>query len=56
MRAHNLEVQAVEIIAMALKTDPANTYTDKSLMNLAGCQMSKAAASEVYKKSNVDPS
>jgi len=42
-------------MGISLTTDTANTFTDKSLMKLAGYDMSKRAAEEVYNKTGVCP-
>lgn len=44
MLKHNLQDQAVEIVACALTTDNETTFSDNSLMKLAGYDMSKRAA------------
>lgn len=45
----------MEIVAISLTTDKKNTFDDNSLMALAGYDMSKRAADEVYKKAGVCP-
>ncbi|CAK84980.1 unnamed protein product (macronuclear) [Paramecium tetraurelia] len=55
MLEHNLQDQAVEIVGCALTTDNESTFAQKSLMNLAGYDMSRRAAEQVYKKTGVDP-
>lgn len=50
MKKHKLEDQAVEIKAISLTTDNTKTFSEDSLINLAGADMSKRAAEEVFKK------
>jgi sterol carrier protein 2 len=45
----------VEILAISLTTDKENTFSEKSLMNMAGYDMAKRAADEVYFKAGVCP-
>ena len=54
MIEHGLTDQAVEILAISLRTDFATTFTDNSLMKIAGSDISKAAAADVYIKSGVN--
>ncbi|KAM3140336.1 sterol carrier protein 2 [Paramecium bursaria] len=56
MLANNLQDQAVEIIGMSLTTDNESTFQDRSLMNIAGYDMSKRAADKVYQQAGVQPS
>ncbi len=44
---HGLQDQAVEIVAISLKTDPAKTFTDRSLIGLSGYDMTDLAARDV---------
>jgi sterol carrier protein 2 len=53
MKKHKLEDQAVEILGMTLTTDYTSTY--KSCMNIAGFDMAKQAAKDLYKKTGVTP-
>ncbi|CAD8057401.1 unnamed protein product [Paramecium sonneborni] len=55
MLEHNLQDQAIEIIGCALTTDNESTFVQKSLMNLAGYDMSRRAAEQVYQKTGVNP-
>lgn len=55
MKQHGLENQAVEIMAMSLKTDPIETFSKKSMMSMAGYEMTALAAQEVFKSTGVDP-
>jgi sterol carrier protein 2 len=55
MKEHKLEDQAVEIVGIALTTDTNKTFDTKSLMDIAGYDMSKRAADEVYNKTKVCP-
>jgi sterol carrier protein 2 len=55
VRKHKLEHQAVEILAMTMKTDTESTFNDKSCMKVVGFDMSKAAADEIYNKTGITP-
>lgn len=44
MKLHKLEDQAIEIIGMSLTTDNTRTFSEKSLINIAGFDMSKRAS------------
>lgn len=44
MKDNGLEDQAVEILGIALTTDSEKTFSERSLINLAGYEMSKRAA------------
>jgi sterol carrier protein 2 len=56
MKEHNLEDQAIEIMGMALTTDSLKTFTENSLMNLAGYEMSERAAKIAFHQSGLKPS
>ena len=56
VRAHGLEDRAVEIVAMAMATDLASTFDDGSCMNIAGYEMTAAAARDVFRQAAVRPS
>lgn len=45
----------MEIVGIALTTDTKATFETNSLINLAGYEMSKRAADEVYNKTKVCP-
>ncbi|KAI4456879.1 acetyl-coa c-acyltransferase [Holotrichia oblita] len=53
VRSHGLEAQAVEIIAMEMVTDRESTFSERSLMKVAGYDMSKTAAEHAYAKSGI---
>ncbi|KAI4456878.1 acetyl-coa c-acyltransferase [Holotrichia oblita] len=55
VRSHGLEAQAVEIIAMEMVTDLESTFSERSLMKVAGYDMSKTAAERAYAKSGISP-
>jgi len=40
---------------MTMTTDSTKTFTENSLMNIAGFEMSKRAAKEIYEKTGVNP-
>jgi sterol carrier protein 2 len=54
VRKHGLEHQAVEIIAMEMRTDFESSFQDSCIKNV-GYDMSKAAAQAVYKKTGLTP-
>ncbi|CAD8075321.1 unnamed protein product [Paramecium primaurelia] len=56
MLQHNLQDQAVQILGITMTTDSEKTFTDQSLMNLAGYEMSKRAAQQIYQQTGVKPS
>ena len=56
MLSNNLQDQAVEIIGISLHTDFSSTFSKDSLINLAGYEVSRQAAEEVYKQSGVNGS
>jgi sterol carrier protein 2 len=55
VRKHNLEGQAVEILAMEMKTDFPSTFEEKSCMKMVGYDLSKAAAETVFRKTGYAP-
>eukprot|EP00162_Nutomonas_longa_P014354 comp21934_c0_seq1/m.49968 comp21934_c0_seq1/g.49968 ORF comp21934_c0_seq1/g.49968 comp21934_c0_seq1/m.49968 type:complete len:419 (-) comp21934_c0_seq1:35-1291(-) len=55
LKRRNLQARAVEILAMAMATDPAGTFESKSCMALAGYDMSKRAAQQVYAEAKLTP-
>ncbi len=55
VRSHGLEVQAVEIVGQAMTTDRENTLTDRSCISLAGADMTRRAAQQVYVESGLGP-
>ncbi|XP_074096189.1 sterol carrier protein X-related thiolase [Cotesia typhae] len=59
VRKHNLQNQAVEILAMEMTTDTPSTFAEKSSIKLVGYDMTKIAAEKVfssvcYKPSDID--
>lgn len=54
VKKHNLEHQAIEIVAMSMKTDLPTSFED-SCIKMIGFDMTKLAAEEVYKKSGYGP-
>lgn len=56
MLEHNLQDQAVEIVGIALTTDYESTFSENSLMKIAGYDISKNAAEKVYRETGVQPS
>jgi len=55
VKKHNLQAQAVEILAMAMATDMPSSFKENSCIKMVGFDMSKKAAEEVYKKAGVTP-
>ena len=55
VREHKLEGKAVEIIGMAMKTDFASTFSERSAMKLVGYDMTKTAAQAVYQQAGKGP-
>lgn len=51
---HNLGA-SVEIVAQALTTDGAETWTGQSMMSIAGYDMARTAARQVYEEAGVGP-
>lgn len=49
MRKHNLQNQAIEIVAQALETDGPATLESSSGMELVGFGMSRRCADEVFR-------
>ncbi|HEY2214052.1 MAG TPA: lipid-transfer protein [Acidimicrobiales bacterium] len=54
VKQHNLQDQAVEIVAQAMTTDFESTFSGSD-MSLAGFDMTAAAAQAVYKESGLGP-
>ncbi|GAA6041870.1 hypothetical protein JCM8097_004518 [Rhodosporidiobolus ruineniae] len=55
LRAHGLENQAIELVAMATATDSPRLFEDRSAVELAGAHMTRRAARAVYEQSGVGP-
>ncbi|XP_034669408.1 non-specific lipid-transfer protein [Drosophila subobscura] len=55
VRRHGLEKQAVEIVGMEMASDPASTFADKSLMKIAGYDMTALATQRLFAKSGFKP-
>jgi acetyl-CoA acetyltransferase len=55
VKAHNLGGQAVEIAGMAMATDTASTFNERSCIQLAGAGMSRSAALKAYQQSGLGP-
>ncbi|XP_017117048.1 sterol carrier protein 2 [Drosophila elegans] len=55
VRRHGLEKQAVEIVGMEMASDPASTFADKSLMKIAGTDMTRLATQRLFAKSGYKP-
>jgi sterol carrier protein 2 len=55
VKKHGLEDKAVEIIGMAMTTDYASTFDEKSSIKLIGYDMTRKAAQMVYEQSGIGP-
>jgi acetyl-CoA acetyltransferase len=55
VKKHGLKDQAVEILGMAMTTDFASSFDEKSSIKLVGSDMTKAAAQQVYEQSGLGP-
>ncbi|TOF77665.1 lipid-transfer protein, partial [Vibrio parahaemolyticus] len=54
--SHNLQDQAVEILAMEMMTDLPSTFEDESPIKLVGYDMTKNAAKKVFSQAGYSPS
>jgi acetyl-CoA acyltransferase len=52
---HGLRDQAIEIVGQAMTTDGRATFETASCINLAGADMSRRAAEQVYEQSGLGP-
>ena len=55
VKRHRLHNQAVEILGMAMTTDLASTFDEKSCIKLIGYDMARTAARKVYEESGLGP-
>ena len=55
IRKHGLQKNAVEILGMAMTTDPLSSLADRSCIKLAGYDMTRMAAEQVYAQSGKGP-
>jgi acetyl-CoA acyltransferase len=55
VKEHGLGARAVEIAGQAMTTDGPATFSEKSLINLAGADMSRRAAQQAYEESGLGP-
>lgn len=55
VRRHNLQGQAVEILAMEMATDLPTAFSEKSCIKMVGYDMTKKAADEVFRKAGLTP-
>ncbi|MFC9789028.1 lipid-transfer protein [Rhodococcus sp. NPDC127528] len=53
VREHGLEDQAIEIVAQALTTDTEEAFADKSMIDVVGAPMTRAAAERVFAESGL---
>ncbi|XP_069126284.1 sterol carrier protein 2-like isoform X2 [Argopecten irradians] len=50
---HNLQSQAIEILAMQMATDLPSTFEEKSCMKMVGYDMTKTAADKVFEEAGL---
>ncbi|CAD5111839.1 DgyrCDS1104 [Dimorphilus gyrociliatus] len=55
VKAHNLQNQAIEIVAQTMVTDMPSTFKDKSSMKLIGYDLTKKAAEQIYEIAKIQP-
>ena len=55
VKKHGLENKAVEILGMAMATDFASTFSERSCIKMVGSDLSKSAAQKVYQQSGLGP-
>jgi acetyl-CoA acetyltransferase len=55
VREHGLGAQAVEIAAMAMATDLASTFSERSCIKIVGYDMTRKAARTAYERSGLGP-
>ena len=55
VKKHGLESKAVEILGMAMATDFASTFSERSCIKMVGSDLSKSAAHKVYEQSGLGP-
>ncbi|MGB9382141.1 lipid-transfer protein [Candidatus Binatus sp.] len=55
VKKHGLESKAVEILGMAMATDFASTFSERSCIKMVGSDLSKSAAHKVYQQSGLGP-
>ncbi len=55
LKKHGLGAKAVEIVGMAMVTDLASTFGEKSCIKMIGADMTRKAAERVYEQSGLGP-
>jgi acetyl-CoA acetyltransferase len=55
VKQHGLQDKAVEILGMAMATDFASTFSERSCIKMVGSDLSKSAAHKVYQQSGLGP-
>ncbi|CRK50789.1 Lipid-transfer protein [Rhodococcus sp. RD6.2] len=53
VREHGLEDQAIEIVAQAITTDTTEAFSEKSMIDVVGAPMTRAAAEQVFAESGL---
>lgn len=53
VREHGLEDRAIEIVAQALTTDTAESFAERSMIDVVGAPMTRAAAQQVFAESGL---
>jgi len=56
VKQYKLENQAVEIVGMSMATDLKSTFQEKSCIKMVGYDLTRKAAEQVYRTTNVSPS
>jgi len=54
VKKHNLQSQAIEILAISMATDMPSSFEEGSCIKMVGSDMSKKATQEVYKKTGLN--
>jgi acetyl-CoA acetyltransferase len=55
VKKHGLQNRAIEILGMAMTTDYASSFDEKSDMKLVGSDMTRTAAEKVFEQSGLGP-
>lgn len=56
IKENGLEDQAVEVLGIVMESDRANSFHEKSMMNLVGYELTASAAKKLYQQTKIDPS
>ncbi|SCV70780.1 BQ2448_3542 [Microbotryum intermedium] len=55
VKEHNLQNQAIEMVAQAMTTDSPRLFNDRSSIELTGADMTRIAAQKCYKQAGIKP-